>query len=57
LVDTGVPDTHAGRTDADTGCNAHAWSADTGGCYRARNTSFGYADGLAINDRTRGHGG
>ncbi len=56
LVDTGVPHAHAGCAYAHAGCNPHPRSADTGGCYWARNTSFGYANGLAINDGTRGHG-
>ena len=50
LVDTGVPHAHAGCAYAHAGCNPHARSADTGGCHWACNTSFGYANGLAIND-------
>mgnify|MGYP006315343497 FL=1 len=57
LVDTGVPHAYAGCAYTNAGCNPHARSADTGGCYWARNTSFGHANGLAINDGTRGHGG
>ena len=45
MVDTGVPHAHAGCAYANAGCNPHARSADTGGCYWARNTSFGYANG------------
>jgi hypothetical protein len=57
LVDTGVPHAYAGCAYTNAGCNPHARSADTGGCYWARNTPFGHANGLAIDDGTRGHGG
>ncbi len=57
LVDPGVNHAHPGCAYANAGGNPDARSADTGGYYRARNTSFGYANGLAINDGTRRHGG
>jgi hypothetical protein len=57
LVDTGIPHAQAGCANANSRCNPHARSADTGGGYWARNTSFGYANSLAINNGTRGHGG
>jgi hypothetical protein len=57
LIDTRVNHAHPGCAYTNAGCNPHARSADTGGRYWARNTSFGYANGLAINDGTRGHGG
>ena len=57
LVDTRVNDAHPGGAYANTGCNPYTRSADTGGCYWARNTSFRYANGLAINDAARGERG
>ena len=57
LVDPGVNHANTGGAYANAWGNPDARSADTGGYHRARNTSFGYANGLAINDSTRRHGG
>ncbi|MCC7227624.1 MAG: hypothetical protein IT507_13145, partial [Burkholderiaceae bacterium] len=45
---------NAGCAYANAGRNPNAGSADTGGCYWAHDTSFGYAYAVAINDGARG---
>lgn len=47
---------NAGCAHANAGCDPNARGADTGGCYRAYDTSFGYAYAIAINDGARGYG-
>ena len=56
LIDTGVNNACTGCAHADARCDAHARSTDTGGCYRARNTSLWNTHGLAINNGARWHG-
>ena len=57
LVFTGVNHAHPRCAYANAGSNPYPRSADTRGCYRARDTSFGYAHGLAINGGARRYGG
>lgn len=57
LVFTGVNHAHPRCAYTNAGSNPHARSAHTRGCYRARDTSFGHAHGLAINGGAGGYGG
>ena len=55
LVFTGVNHAHPRCANANAGYNPYSRRTDTG--YWARDTSFGYAHGLAINGGARRYGG